>query len=80
MGFILISRCNVYPLIIRGWGARSSYSFLGAFRGVAQSVSYEVRLITLFICPLVLRGTSDFFVLFEEKRVLGFVFPGFLVL
>jgi len=46
----IIMRMNIYPLIISGWASNRNYASIGALRGVAQTVSYEVRfaLVILF--------------------------------
>merc|ERR1719402_5645 len=43
-------RINVFPVIIRGWSSNRKYALIGRLRGIAQTVSYEVRfaLILLF--------------------------------
>lgn len=40
---------GVYALIGRGWSSNSNYALLGAMRGVAQTISYEVRMALIFI-------------------------------
>lgn len=48
--FILcVSRLRVYVILIGGWSSNSKYSLLGAYRGVAQVISYEVRFSLLLI-------------------------------
>jgi len=42
-------RVGVYVLMRRGWASNSNYALLGAVRGVAQTISYEVSLILLII-------------------------------
>ena len=42
--FLCVSALGVYALLGAGWGSNRRYSLLGAFRAVAQSVSYEVSL------------------------------------
>jgi len=40
---------RVYPLLIIGWASNSKYALIGAIRGVAQTISYEVSLALLII-------------------------------
>jgi len=46
---------NVYPLLVSGWSSNSKYALIGAIRGIAQTVSYEVSLATILIFYLGLR-------------------------
>lgn len=48
--FFCCTRVGVYSLIIRGWSSNSNYSILGAIRGVAQTISYEVSMFVFFLC------------------------------
>ena len=41
---LIILRLNVYPLLLRGWSSNRVYAYLGRIRGVAQTISYEIRL------------------------------------
>jgi len=50
---------GLYPLLLSGWASNSKYAILGAIRGVAQTISYEIRLaIILFRLVLVLGGLN----------------------
>jgi len=40
--FICVRRLSVYSIIGSGWGRNSKYSLLGALRGAAQVISYEI--------------------------------------
>lgn len=52
--FILaVSRLSAYSILVAGWASNSKYALIGALRGAAQTVSYEVRF-GLIILPLVL--------------------------
>nr|YP_008475612.1 NADH dehydrogenase subunit 1 [Fulvia mutica]BAN79057.1 NADH dehydrogenase subunit 1 [Fulvia mutica] len=57
--FISVSACNVFGLILAGWSSNSTYSMLGAMRAVAQSISYEVVMTTLLLCPLLFIPSFD---------------------
>lgn len=50
--FFCCTGFGVYTLLGRGWSSNSNYALLGAIRGVAQTVSYEVS-IALLILSLV---------------------------
>ena len=45
---------GIYILMLRGWSSNSNYALIGAIRGVSQTISYEVRLIFLFLSIIVL--------------------------
>ncbi len=53
--FLCVSRINVYPTFTAGWCSNSKYSLFGRLRGVAQTISYEVRIALILIsCLLIL--------------------------
>jgi len=52
---LVISSLGVYVILGRGWSSNSKYSLLGAYRGVAQTISYEVRFRFLLIRILIMR-------------------------
>ena len=49
-----ISSISVVCLLLAGWGSNNKYALLGAFRSVAQLVSYEVPMILSLIAPILL--------------------------
>ncbi len=51
-----LSRLSVYSLLGSGWSSNSNYSFLGAVRAVAQTVSYEIRLGLILLRLVVFSG------------------------
>ena len=47
--FLCISRLGVYCIMLSGWSSNSNYAILGGLRSVAQTISYEVRLILILL-------------------------------
>ena len=47
---------SVYSLLGSGWSSNSNYSFLGAVRAVAQTISYEIRLGLILLSVVVFSG------------------------
>lgn len=41
---LLIMGLGIYPLLLAGWSSNRTYASIGALRGVAQSISYEISL------------------------------------
>jgi len=52
----IILRLNIYPTLLSGWASNRKYALVGALRGVAQTVSYEVRLAIIFLFYFILVG------------------------
>jgi len=56
--YLLIARLSVYPLLGIGLIFKSYYASVGAIRGVAQIVSYEVGLIFILLVVILSRGQA----------------------
>lgn len=52
--FLCISSVNVYSTLGAGWSSNSKYALIGALRGVAQTISYEVRISLILLSSLLL--------------------------
>lgn len=57
--FLCVSRINVYTTFLAGWCSNSKYALLGALRGVAQTISYEVRISLILLSALLFRKQID---------------------
>jgi NADH-quinone oxidoreductase subunit H len=60
IGLLLISALaavGVFGIILGGWASNSNYSLLGALRGAAQLISYEVALGLSLVTVVMLSGT-----------------------
>lgn len=79
--FFCCTRFGVYTLIGRGWSSNSNYALLGAIRGVAQTISYEVRIALVFLSLIFLVGEYNFFSVVKVQKFIWFLilmFPIFL--
>jgi NADH-quinone oxidoreductase subunit H len=50
---------EVYPIILGGWASRNKYSVLGALRGSAQIVSYEISMGLSLLSILIIYGSVN---------------------
>lgn len=77
--FFCCTGFRVYALMARGWSSNRNYSILGALRGVAQTISYEVRLALIFISFIFILG-SFAFNFFLKYQIYVFNFFCFFIL
>ncbi|HFC11740.1 MAG TPA: NADH-quinone oxidoreductase subunit NuoH [Anaerolineae bacterium] len=72
--FILaISSVSVVSVLLAGWGSNNKYALLGAFRSVAQLVSYEVPMVMALLVPIILaRSMSTVGII--HAQVVPFIF------
>lgn len=47
--FLMILRVSIYPLILTGWRAKNKFTTIGRMRRIAQTISYEIRLIFVIL-------------------------------
>ncbi len=55
--FIAVGAIGALGIILAGWSSNNKYSLLGAFRAVAQMVSYEVPMVLALLVPVLLGGS-----------------------
>lgn len=48
---------NLYPLLIAGWSSNRKFAMVGAMRGIAQTISYEIRLALFVLIGLTVSET-----------------------
>jgi len=66
---LVILSFNLYPLLLAGWASNRKYALIGAMRGVAQTISYEIRLALLLLRILRIFGE------YELRSILGEMTP-----
>jgi len=76
--FVLaISSLSSYSILIAGWASNSKYALLGALRGVAQAISYEVRFGLIIIPAVMLVGSWGLLPFNEAQQLIWHIFPCF---
>jgi NADH-quinone oxidoreductase subunit H len=66
-----------YGLMLGGWASGSKYSFLGAMRGAAQLISYEVSQGLALVGVIMMAGSLSLTEIVEAQHGLWYVVPQF---
>lgn len=79
--FFCVSRLRVYSTLGAGWSSNSKYSLLGSLRGIAQTISYEVRMALIILRCLLVKLVLRFNYIYMgfRARILLIFIPLFLV-
>ncbi len=75
--FLGMSSLGVYSIVLAGWSSDNKYALLGAMRGAAQMLSYEVFMGLSIMGTVLLAGSFDLVKIVEAQRGLWFVVPQF---
>ena len=76
--FLAMSSMGAYSIILGGWASNNKYSLLGAMRGAAQMISYEVFMGLSLIGVVLMAGSFNLQDIVYAQRGLWFVVPQFL--
>lgn len=69
---------GAYSIILGGWASNNKYSLLGAMRGAAQMISYEVFMGLALMGTVLLSGSFSLVDIVEAQRGMWFVVPQFI--
>lgn len=72
--FLSILGIGVYLIIINGWSSNSNYALLGSLRAIVQTLSYEVSLIFLLLCVILLIIDFNLMNLYLYQKRVMFIF------
>lgn len=72
--FLCILRIRVYSVIVAGWSSNSKYAILGRIRAIAQTVSYEVRLILILLSLIFLIIDFNLIKFYFYQNYIWFIF------
>lgn len=78
--FVGISSITTIGVLMGGWSSNNKYSLMGALRGVAQMISYEIPLVLAIIGVVILAGSLNLndIVLAQQNIGVWFIIPQFL--
>src|SRR6188508_1219979 len=76
--FLAMSSMGAYSIILGGWASNNKYSLLGAMRGAAQMISYEVFMGLALMGTVLLAGSFSLVDIIEAQRGMWFVIPQFV--
>lgn len=65
---VAIGAIGTLSLIMAGWSSNNKYALIGAFRAVAQMVSYEVPMVLALLIPVLLSGTMGVNSIVEAQK------------
>src|SRR5690349_6610943 len=76
--FLAMSSMGAYSIILGGWASNNKYSLLGAMRGAAQMISYEVFMGLAIMGVVLHAGSFNLQDIVEAQRDVWFVVPQFV--
>lgn len=76
--FLAMSSMGAYSIILGGWASNNKYALLGAMRGAAQMISYEVFMGLALMGTVLLSGSFSLVDIVEGQRTMWYVIPQFV--
>ncbi|MGC3944339.1 MAG: NADH-quinone oxidoreductase subunit NuoH [Chryseolinea sp.] len=76
--FLAMSSMGAYSIILGGWASNNKYSLLGAMRGAAQMISYEVFMGLAIMGVVLQAGSFSLHTIVEAQKDLWFIVPQFV--
>lgn len=76
--FLAMSSLGAYSIVLGGWASNNKYSLLGAMRGSAQMITYEVFMGLSLMGIVMMTGSFSLVDIVEAQRDMWFVIPQFV--
>jgi NADH-quinone oxidoreductase subunit H len=76
--FLATSSMGAYSIILGGWASNNKYALLGAMRGAAQMISYEVFMGLSMMGVVLITGSFSLQRIVEAQADMWFVIPQFI--
>lgn len=71
--FVAVGSIGTIAVMMAGWSSNNKYALLGAFRVVAQLVSYEVPFVIALLVPVMLAGSMNMQEIVNDQLGMWFV-------
>ena len=78
--FFAVGGAVELSVFMAGWSSRNKYSLLGAMRGIAQMISYEIPLILSSVTVIMIVGTMNMAKIVEAQSGFTGLLPNWFVL
>mgnify|MGYP000845513767 CR=1 FL=1 len=72
--FMAVASIGTVKIMVAGWSSNNKYALLGAFRTIAQLLSYEVPLVLSLLIPVMLAGTMSLQGITEAQGGMWYLF------
>jgi NADH-quinone oxidoreductase subunit H len=76
--FLAMSSLGAYSIVLAGWSSNNKYALLGALRGSAQMITYEVFMGLSLMGVVILNGSFSLKDIVEAQRGIWNVIPQFV--
>ena len=76
--FLAMSSMGAYSIILGGWASNNKYALLGAMRGAAQMISYEVFMGLALMGVVLQAGSFSLHTIVEAQHKIWFIVPQFV--
>lgn len=71
---VAVGAISALGIIMAGWASNNKYALVGAFRMVAQMVSYEVPMVVVLLVPVILSGSMGIGKIVQDQSIWYFAF------
>lgn len=76
--FLAMSSLGAYSVVLGGWSSNNKYSLLGAMRGAAQMISYEVFMGMSLMGVVIMTGSLNMTDIVMAQKKMWFIIPQFI--